>query len=131
MPKGERLGESWIRLETAAEGMWRGKWGLPRDIQMERVHPGLIRGGTSGSFPVFQSDGVWVTDVFVYLKLCPAAASPYLRLRVDPLPSTWFSLDKQSYRLDFRRVEDRDFKGKEDEVVVSWKRLEQVFGELV
>ncbi|KAH8086990.1 hypothetical protein HD553DRAFT_208480 [Filobasidium floriforme] len=102
--KGEELGQTWIRMETAAEGMWAGKFGLPRDIRMERVHPGLIRGGTT--------------------------SSPYLRLRIDPLP-TFFSLDKQSYRLDFRRVEDRDFKSKEDEVVVSWKRLEQVFGELV
>lgn len=63
-------------------------------------------------------------------SLALAASSPYLRLQIDPLP-TFFSLDKQSYRLDFRRVEDRDFKSKEDEVVVSWKRLEQVFGELV
>lgn len=49
VPKGEDLGESWIRLETAAEGMWRGRWGLPRDVQMSRVRPGLIRGGTSES----------------------------------------------------------------------------------
>lgn len=36
-----------------------------------------------------------------------------------------------SYRLDFRRLEDRDFVEKQDEVVVSWKRLQHVFGELV
>ena len=45
--KGEQLGESWIRVETAAEGMWTGRWGLPRDVRTERVRPGLIRGGTS------------------------------------------------------------------------------------
>jgi hypothetical protein len=45
--KGEQLGESWIRVETAAEGMWAGRWGLPRDVRTERVRPELIRGGTS------------------------------------------------------------------------------------
>ena len=45
--KGEQLGDSWIRVETAAEGMWAGRWGLPRDVRTERVRPGLIRGGTS------------------------------------------------------------------------------------
>jgi hypothetical protein len=51
LQKGEQLGESWIRVETAAQGMWAGRWGLPRDVRTERVRPGLIRGGTSeGSF---------------------------------------------------------------------------------
>jgi hypothetical protein len=130
--KGEELGQTWIRMETAAEGMWAGKFGLPRDIRMERVHPGLIRGGTSESCSLPKSccDDNKRSLNRSYPSLALAASSPYLRLRIDPLP-TFFSLDKQSYRLDFRRVEDRDFKSKEDEVVVSWKRLEQVFGELV
>jgi hypothetical protein len=130
--KGEELGQTWIRMETAAEGMWAGKFGLPRDIRMERVHPGLIRGGTSEFTSIIEKllrDSERLHNRS-YPSLALAASSPYLRLRIDPLP-TFFSLDKQSYRLDFRRVEDRDFKSKEDEVVVSWKRLEQVFGELV
>lgn len=65
-----------------------------------------------------------------------AASSPYLKLNITPPAGKRFSLDKHSYRLNFSKIGPDDYEydpkktDEQNEVVVSWRRLETVLGKV-
>ncbi len=102
----------YIEVETISQAMWRGPWGRPRLIPREDVHVARIWQGRD------------LSD------------TPYLKLALTPTaPEHRSILDKWSYRINFMPVRETDYTvplrdGSLPEVVVSLKRMEEVFGRL-
>ncbi|KAJ9095808.1 hypothetical protein QFC19_007422 [Naganishia cerealis] len=110
-----------IRMETASNQMWTGSWRKARLIEPERVDVGLIRRGT--------------------------VESPFLRVKIQPSKRDRVIGDAYTYRLDFTKLQKGDYgvpikkQQQEDksvpqkprpqeEVVISLRRIEEVFGTL-
>ncbi|KAJ9096048.1 hypothetical protein QFC21_005413 [Naganishia friedmannii] len=112
-----------IRMETASNQMWTGSWKKARLIEPERMGIGLIRRGT--------------------------VESPFLRVKIQPSKRDRVIGDAYAYtyRLDFTKLGKGDhgvpIKKEEldqssvskkprpqEEVVISLRRIEEVFGSL-
>ncbi|KAJ9107205.1 hypothetical protein QFC20_003740 [Naganishia adeliensis] len=112
-----------IKMETASNQMWAGSWKKARLIDPSRINVGLIRHGTT--------------------------ESPFLRVKVQPSKQDRVLGDTYTYRLDFTKLRKGDHgvptktpQAKEsavksgpqvrpwEEVVISLRRVEEVFGSL-
>jgi hypothetical protein len=101
---GQGKEKDWVRMETAAMGMWWGRWGEARDIERNRMSVGLIRGGTSQFIISLETRRFRLLAGFTSRR---TASTPFLKLMVQP--TSTISLDKQSYRLDFRKILPTDY----------------------
>ncbi|KAJ9121561.1 hypothetical protein QFC22_002180 [Naganishia vaughanmartiniae] len=110
-----------IQMETASNQMWTGSWKRARLVEPERMDVGLIRRGT--------------------------VESPFLRVKIQPSKRDRVIGDAYTYRLDFTKLgkgdhgvpikkEERDESSvskkprPQEEVVISLRRIEEVFGSL-